>query len=340
LSNEIVKMHGGEIRVKSTPGAGSVFTIALKKGTSHLRNQNNILFTDPDDPHNRKDNEAEQILRELEIEDSNHAIKLCPDHEQTLLVVEDHAPILDYITDTLSAYFTVITATNGREGLEKVARYTPDLIISDVMMPEMDGMEMTRILKENFDTCHIPVILLTAKSGVDDQIMGLESGAEAYVLKPFNMAILKTMIANMLEQRKLVLRRYRDNKEIEVSDIKFTSRDQEFIDKLIRYIEENYQDSDLSISKLVDFSCVSRTVFYNKVKSLTGLSPIELMRQVKLKIAAQMLAKGYNVNEAAFHIGFNDTRYFSKQFKELFGVSPSQYRKENSDKDDEEPKQS
>src|SRR5574344_164339 len=138
------------------------------------------------------------------------------------------------------------------------------------------------------------------------------------------------MNSTILKQRKLILKKYRDNnKEISVSEIKFSSRDQEFIEKLIKHIEKNYNDPELSINSLVEYSCVSRTVFYNKVKSLTGLSPIELMRQVKLKMAAQMLVNGYNVNEAAINVGFNDTRYFSKQFKELFGESPSQYRQDH-----------
>jgi len=186
------------------------------------------------------------------------------------------------------------------------------------------------MLKQNFDTCHIPVILLTAKSGVDDQILGIESGAEAYVLKPFNMPVLKSMINTILQQRKLILMKYRDKANIEVADIKITSRNQEFLANVIKFIEDNYANPDLSINMLVENSCVGRTVFYNKIKSLTGLSPIELMRQVKLKIAAQMLLNGYNVNEAAYQIGFTDSRYFSKQFKELFGQSPSQYKKNNS----------
>lgn len=328
LSNEIMKLHGGEIRVLSELGNGCEFTIVVKTGFSHLKDQPNVhLIEEADNNYNVNAisniaNEGDEIEDET-FENSNFK------HQQTVLVVEDNIQILNYISEALSVYFSIIKAKNGKEGLEMANQHHPDLIISDIMMPEINGIELTKTLKNNFDTCHIPVILLTAKSSVDDQILGIESGAEAYVLKPFNMSILKSMISNILEQRKLILRKYRDNKEISVSEIKFSSRDQEFIEKLIKYIEKNYNDPELSINTLVDYSCVSRTVFYNKVKSLTGLSPIELMRQVKLKIAAQMLANGYNVNEAAINIGFNDTRYFSKQFKELFGEAPSQYRKDH-----------
>lgn len=327
LSNEIVKLHGGEIRVESEPGIGSEFTIVLKTGQAHLNNQSNILFSTDEGEY------SNGLLKEIipdECFDHDQSSPVASTHEHTILLVEDNLQILNYLSDVLSADFSIIKACDGEVGLEMASHYHPDLIISDIMMPVVDGIQMTRNLKENFDTCHIPVILLTAKSGVDDQILGIDSGAEAYVLKPFNMAVLKSIIANMLEQRKLILKKYRDNKEISVSDIKITSRDHEFIDKLVKFIETNYMDENLSISKLVDLSCVSRTVFYNKVKSLTGLSPIELMRQIKLKIAAQMLLNGYNVNEAAINIGFNDTRYFSKQFKELFGETPSNYKKINS----------
>jgi signal transduction histidine kinase/ligand-binding sensor domain-containing protein/DNA-binding NarL/FixJ family response regulator len=329
LSSELVKMHGGEIRIESLPGKGCSFIVVLKTGTSHFQKLNNIAMIDHQ---NSEGMVFTNALSDLGVDttqpiENEHPID--PYNKKTLLLVEDNIQILKYISDSLSAQFSILTAKNGREGLEIAQSLNPDLILSDIMMPEIDGIEMTRRLKQNFDTCHIPVILLTAKSSVDDQILGIESGAEAYVLKPFNMPVLKSMINNMLEQRNLILKKYRDKGDVEVTEIKFTSRNQEFLDSVISYIEKNYSNPDLSINTLVEHACVSRTVFYNKIKGLTGLSPIELMRQIKLKIAAQMLANGYNVNEAAYQIGFTDSRYFSKQFKELFGESPSQYKKNN-----------
>lgn len=332
LSNELVKMHGGEIRIDSQPPNGCTFMVVLKTGTEHFHHLPNIILTNELNepaPYKVSDQLSHASIDLLPDETTADQI-VDPSNKKTILLVEDNLQIQNYIYESLSAKYAVITAKNGREGLDLAQSINPDLILSDVMMPDVDGIEMTRLLKQNFDTCHIPVILLTARSGVDDQILGIESGAEAYVLKPFNMPVLKSMISTILQQRKLILMKYRDKANIEVSDIKITSRNQEFLANVIKFIEENYANPELSINMLVENSCVGRTVFYNKVKSLTGLSPIELMRQVKLKIAAQMLLNGYNVNEAAYQIGFTDSRYFSKQFKELFGQSPSQYKKNNS----------
>lgn len=333
LSNEFVKMHGGEIKVESQPGKGCTFVVVLKTGKSHFAGTNHIMVDEHNDEIKISSQLTDMFIEPAISTDVNEVIS-DPSDKKTILLVEDNLQILNYISDSLSSNFSILTAKNGREGLELAKSFNPDLILSDVMMPEMDGIEMTRILKENFETCHIPVILLTAKSSVDDQILGIESGAEAYVLKPFNMQVLKSMINNMLEQRKLILKKYRDKADIEVSELKVTSRNQEFLNNIVTFVEENYTNPDLSINMLVEYSCVSRTVFYNKIKGLTGLSPIELTRQIKLKIAAQLLAVGYNVNEAANEIGFSDSRYFSKQFKDFFGESPSQYKKKyNIDED-------
>lgn len=329
LSNEFVKMHGGEIRVECQPDKGCTFSIVLKTGKNHFVGQSNITIADQNYNQYLPQNELHEMAAETNFNLISNEISLPYGEKKTILVVEDNLQILNYVSESLSSEFLILKAKDGAKGLEIASQYNPDIIISDIMMPVMDGIEMTRKLKENFDTCHVPVILLTAKSTVDDQILGIESGAEAYVLKPFNMALLKSMIVNILEQRKLILKKFRDKAEIEVADLKINSRNKEFLDKIVKYIEENYSNPELSISHLVDFSNVSRTVFYNKIKSLTGLSPIELMRQIKMKIAAQMLLNGFNVNEAAYSIGFNDSRYFSKQFKELFGESPSQYKKNN-----------
>jgi signal transduction histidine kinase/ligand-binding sensor domain-containing protein/DNA-binding response OmpR family regulator len=324
FSNEIIKMHGGNISVKSKIGIGSTFIISLKTGSAHFVNKDNIVF---------KQNKNQQTNTQTSdfIEDNSpqlSAISMQNKGKPRILIVEDNQDIMNYITSSLSASAEILQAHDGNEGYKIATENNPDLIISDVIMPIIDGTEMTRKLKSNFETCHIPVILLTAKSSVDDQIIGIESGAEAYIVKPFKMQILISTIKNIINQRQLILKKYTPRNDIDVSQIEMSDRNKDFLNNIISYIEENYNNPELSISKIVEHSCVSRTVFYNKIKSLTGLSPIELLRQIKLKIAAQMLLNGYNVTETAHEIGFNDSRYFSKQFKEQFGKSPSEYKKQ------------
>lgn len=189
----------------------------------------------------------------------------------------------------------------------------------------MDGMEMTRILKEDFATSHIPVIMLTSKSDIRDQIEGIETGAEAYIVKPFSMEYLKTMATNLINQRTNVITWFLEKKSNRVELPKVNSKDEEFLHKLISYIEAN-QSNDFSIDNLADHCNISRTVFYNKLKGLTGSSPIDFVRKIKLNIALSLLENGYNVTEAAFKTGFSDVKYFSRLFKLQFGYSPSKHK--------------
>jgi signal transduction histidine kinase/DNA-binding response OmpR family regulator len=327
LSNEIVKLHGGEIKVESTLGEGCEFSVVLKIGKTHFEGKSEILFIENPTEVPFVKTDLAELLPDIGFDTDESSEVDRSKAKPTILVVEDNPEIIQYIKEGFDGQYMVLQATNGLNGLEMAEKALPELIISDIMMPELDGIEMTRRLKSNFNTCHIPVVLLTAKTSVDDQIAGLQAGALSYVVKPFNMGILRSLVDNLVAQRKLIVSKYRDKQDIELSEVKFQSRDQEFIDNLVKHIERNYSDPQLTINSLAEFSCVSRTVFYNKVKSLTGISPVEFLRQIKLKIAAKMLEQGYNVSEAALNIGFNDTRYFSRQFRELFGESPSQYRK-------------
>ena len=196
------------------------------------------------------------------------------------------------------------------------------------MMPVMDGIEMTKQIKNNIETSHIPVVMLTAKSAIEDQIHGVDSGAEAYILKPFNAEYLLAVLKNILRQREFVIRRYTDKKYVEPEEIKITPKDDEFMKNIVNIIEENYPNPEFNVEKLVELSTFSRTVMYNKVKGLTGLTPVDFIRQMRLKYAAGILKESdRNVSETAYLTGFNDVKYFSKCFKELFGISPKEYRR-------------
>ena len=242
-----------------------------------------------------------------------------------ILVVEDNQEILNYICQSLKSFFICIGAKNGNEGLHLAKTLNPDVIITDIMMPEMDGMEMTRILKEDFNTSHIPVIMLTSKSNLQDQIEGIETGAEAYIVKPFSMEYLKTVAANLINQRTNVIAWFIEKNKSKTESTKVNSKDESFLLKLVSFIEENLS-KNLSIDNLADTCNVSRTVFYNKIKGLTGSSPIDFVRKIKLNAALQLLENGFNVSEAAFKTGFSDVKYFSRLFKIQFGYSPSKHK--------------
>jgi signal transduction histidine kinase/ligand-binding sensor domain-containing protein/DNA-binding response OmpR family regulator len=320
LSYELVKLHKGNILVSSTFGAGTTFTIRLLKGDedissisdseseSHARASQHIDYTE------EPGGSDEDKLKIADASDKN-----------VILVVEDNQEILNYISLSLRTWFVCVDAKNGKEGLHLAKTINPDVIITDIMMPEMDGMEMTRILKEDFTTSHIPVIMLTSKSDIRDQIEGIETGAEAFIVKPFSMEYLKTMAVNLINQRANVISWFLEKKKSRNELPKVNSKDEEFLLKLISFIEAN-QSNNFSIDNLADHCNISRTVFYNKLKGLTGSSPIDFVRKIKLNIALGLLEKGYNVTEVAFKTGFSDVKYFSRLFKTQFGYSPSRHK--------------
>jgi signal transduction histidine kinase/ligand-binding sensor domain-containing protein/DNA-binding response OmpR family regulator len=324
LSYELVKLHGGNILVSSTVGKGSTFTIRLLKGIDHLKKPDESGSDDP--------MISEQIVTHKKQIPQSYAddepdTADSPD-KNMILVVEDNQEILNYICQSLKSFFICIGAKNGREGLHLAKSLNPDVIITDIMMPEMDGMEMTRILKEDFNTSHIPVIMLTSKSDIQDQIAGIESGAEAYIVKPFSMDYLKTVAVNLISQRTNVITWFVEKKKNKTESPKVNSKDEAFLMDLVAFIEKN-QSRDISIDNLAENCNVSRTVFYNKIKGLTGSSPLDFVRKIKLNSALELLENGYNVSEAAFKTGFTDVKYFSRLFKSQFGYSPSKHKIDN-----------
>ncbi len=324
LSYEIMKLHQGEIDVQSEVDQGSIFAIKIKLGKNHFLEEDFIdTEIDAGEPRHRKLEEEE----EEDLVDNHSAAKEVIFDENTVLLVEDNDEIIDYIQHILEGKYNIIVTRNGREGLDQIREVHPDLIITDIMMPVMDGIEMTRKLKENFETSHIPVVMLTAKSQIEVQIEGIETGAEAYILKPFDAGYLKAVVANILKQREIIIQKFRDKTDIDTKSLKLTTRDELFLKEIVRLIDENYSDPSFNVERLVDKSTVGRTVFYNKVKGLTGLSPVEFLRQMRLKNAANLLIEsGYNVSEVGYMSGFNDIKYFSKCFKVQFGMTPTEYK--------------
>ncbi|MBN2165182.1 MAG: response regulator [Marinilabiliaceae bacterium] len=323
LSYELAKLHGGEIKVKSEINKGSTFTLVLQLGKKHLKKNKNIKIIDSNSIESEYNTSYTSDNEIIEITPNANAINEIP--ELKALIVEDNSEILDYIEQALRPDFQCILAQNGEEALRLLEDNNPDIIITDIMMPVMDGIELTKQLKSKFETCHIPIIMLTAKTDFEDQIDGIETGAEAYIKKPFNTTHLKTVATNLIKQRKKIIDHYQSSGyQINPNTLKINSKDEDFLKKLVNYVEENHS-KEITIDQLAEYCCLSRTVFYNKIKGLTGSSPIEFLRELKLKIAAQLLEKGFNVSEVAFQVGFNDVKYFSRQFKSLFGHSPSKH---------------
>ena len=325
LSNEIVKVHHGELNVESKLNEGSRFIIRLPVG-NHLYTPEEIVSEEIAFQPVEHEQYELPVLNQAPMEtDAGDCAKK---EKPTLLLVEDHYDVRQYVRKVLVSDFNILEATNGKEGLNLVSETHPDLIITDLMMPVMDGLVMTKKLKEDFSTCHIPVIMLTAKSGIDNQIEGISSGAETYILKPFNALYLKTVISNLLQQRGLYRQMLLSKKEYQASEIKITNRDEKFMQDVIRIIEDNYHRPDFKVNRLVELSCVGRTVFYNKIKSLTGMPPVQFLRQIRIKIAAGLLVNnGYNISEIAYMTGFNDIKYFRECFKNVYGLTPSAYKK-------------
>ena len=322
LSYELARLHKGDILISSTVGEGSTFTIRLLKGSDHFLNAPGIDTEELASNVTRYTHTRDYT--EYSDEDKRIPVSDLTD-KNLMLVVEDNHEILNYICQSLKSFFNTIGAKNGEEGLHLAKSLSPDIIITDIRMPGIDGMEMTRLLKEDFVTSHIPVIMLTSKGDLKDQIEGIETGAEAYIVKPFNMEYLKTVAANLLSQRLKVLSYFLNNKASESETVRINSKDDEFLKKIAGYVQDNCA-ADLSINVLADHCNVSRTVLYNKIKGLTGSSPLEFIRRLKLIVAASLLEKGYNVSEAAYKTGFSDVKYFSRLFKGQFGYTPSRHR--------------
>jgi signal transduction histidine kinase/DNA-binding response OmpR family regulator len=314
LVRNLVELHEGEIAVQSTLNQGSTFTVSLLAGNTY--------------PHvlHAEDTSASEAPADEETAPSAEPQK------GIVLIVEDDDAIADYVADSLRQEFTVHKATNGMEGLEKALACMPDLIVSDVMMPVMDGNALCRQLKADVRTSHIPVILLTAKDTLQDKEEGYEAGADSYLTKPFSATLLHSRIVNLLESRRKLAHHIQQDTlhtEKQTQHTESISRlDREFLDKINTLIEERLQADKIDINYLAGHLCMSTSTLYRKMKALTGLSTNEYIRKTKMQHAERLMLEGkYNISEVAFRVGINSPVYFRQCFKEEFGVSPSDYMK-------------
>lgn len=318
LAKNLVTLHEGEISVESTLYAGSTFCISLLTDNTYP----NALHADSLE---QEGEDAQQVMMTEETE--------IPDNEKPiLLVVEDNSDICDYIAESFSDSFEVKTATNGQQGKEIALKVIPDIIVSDIMMPVMNGNEMCRALKQDVRTSHIPIILLTAKDSLKDKEEGYQVGADSYLTKPFSASLLRSRIDNLLQSRRNLAKHFNTNAAINEKSTAITESltklDNEFIQKIDLLIKERLSSDKIDISYLSDRMCMSSSTLYRKMKALTGLSTNEYVRKVRMKYAEQFLLEGkYNISEIAFKVGINNLFYFRQCFKEEYGSIPSEYIK-------------
>jgi len=315
FSKSLIEMHNGTISVESVEGIGVAFHLNLPfdhiEATEPIADENSPENLWHEDVYN-----SEQIL-ELENKGT----------DMTIVIVEDNIDLRTFLKGILSESYNCHEAGDGKEGYDLITRILPDIVISDVVMPKMDGYELCEKIKENSKTCHIPVILLTANNAADHIVSGYEKGADAYVTKPFDMSIIKAQISRLIKNRELIRKKYlTQNFMVEVLTSNL-SKDDEFIVKLRQLLEDNLSETDFNVKKLSSDLNISTTHLYRKLKALTGLSPVEFIRVFKLQKACEMLSKtNYSVKEIGYGLGFNNLSYFVKCFREQFGVTPSAFR--------------
>ncbi|WP_224994252.1 two-component regulator propeller domain-containing protein [Cesiribacter sp. SM1] len=325
IAKGIVKLHGGEIFVESEEGQGSKFVVKLLPGADHLSPDQQLLtFRDSESlEHYTLD---EGILEGISVQAEQ--VITAGVAGASLLVVEDNEGIRKYLQQLLSPLFQVGAAANGREAYEIAIAQMPDLIISDVMMPEMDGISLVKALKSDVRTSHIPVVLLTARTSLIFKKEGLETGADDYVTKPFSESLLKTRIINLLKNRQLLREKFQLELVTEPGDIAITTSDQKFLADLTRILDEQLDNPELKAELIAREIGISHSVIYKKIKSLTGLSLVEFIRDYRLKCAARLLSQyALPVVDVCVKVGFSDRKYFSQMFKKRFGKSPSEWSK-------------
>ena len=326
LTRSLVELHHGTISAHNLE-EGCEFVVSIPLGNAHLKPEEMIMEEE------EVSNLVEPIIEETEEEESEMpVIDLPSNYRMTVVIAEDDDEIRGYLDSELSKDYDVRVCTNGREALSEILHTKPDLVVSDVMMPEMDGNTLCSKIKTNPSTNHIPVVLLTAKNRDEDKLEGLETGADAYIVKPFNMDILRRTIINLLNSHRLLQLKYgrNDSLEEQVEEVKMKSPDEKLLDRVMAAINEHLDDSDLSVDMIAEQVGISRVHLHRKMKELTGQTPHDFIRNLRLKQAANLLANhGMNVTEVMYACGFSNSASFSTVFKKFYGMSPRDYMKEH-----------
>lgn len=330
LVKNVMALHRGHIQVESTPGSGSCFTVCLKKGNTHF-NEDELVSKSTHEELVYSSDVTYMGMNDITLLPEADNSESEPDQEQRkqILIVEDNKELLQTLANLFKPHYQVILAENGKEGLEKARTELPDIIVSDIVMPEMNGLEMCAQIKGDINCCHIPVILLTALSTIEHNITGLKFGADDYISKPFNARVLLERCNNLINSRYILQKKFQQN-ECGSQLLTTNVNDQHFLDNISEILEKNLDNPDFVIDEFARELGLSRTVFYSKFKALTGMTPNDFVINFKLKRATDLLQNHpeLQIADITYQLGFCSPRYFSRCFKAQFNLTPSEYRKQ------------
>ncbi|MCD8182614.1 MAG: response regulator [Bacteroides sp.] len=322
LVRDLVVLHHGTITVESEEGHGTAFIVAIPVLHDAYAETE---IDDVDVPDVLEDVVGKDVDTDTDVmETSNAEVSVS---KSALLLVEDNEDLLALMVKLLGHEYSVYTATNGQKALDVVQREDIDLIVSDVMMPVMDGFELCKTIKNNLDTSHIPLILLTAKKLEEDRVEAYESGADAFITKPFNLSVLHARIGNLLKARQRVMKDFKKQLVFEAKELDYTSLDEDFLQRAIECVNRHLNDPEFDQTQLLEEMHTTKSTFFCKLKSLTGLTYSSFIRNIRMKAACRIMEekKRVRVSELAYAVGYNDPRYFSACFKKELGMQPSEY---------------
>src|SRR5690606_8155871 len=325
LTKGLVELHQGRISVESKPNQETVFVILIPidKEVFPSESLGEVPECVDSIPEPIK---PIKIETEPDFDSDDEPIEDKP----SILIVEDNEELRDYLTLELKYKFHLLQARNGREGFEMACESSPDLIISDILMPERNGIELCQDIKTNLKTSHIPFIMLTARTTVEDQIIGIETGADVYITKPFSIRFLLAQVNQIIESRQKLYSQFSKDVYLLPTKVAQNKIDQEFLQKAIDYIIENIQNPQLGVNSIAELFHLSRMQVYRKIKALTGKSVVNFIRMIRIKQALKLMdTQKYTLSEIAYLTGFNSASYFTTSFKEEYGKAPSEYLEQN-----------